>query len=662
MRQFSILLFSIFSLLLTVPAQGEHSPSEKTVPLYRQIKLNFSLSNPFASSVKNNAADEQYSIEQFLEITSYVQGSFSYDEKRILFSSSETGIFNAYSMSLPEVSLDTKPIPLTNSKDSAIFALSFFPNDDRMLFQKDAHGDELNHLYLREANGTIRDLTPVSQTRVEFHGWAHDLRSFFYTTNERDPRFMDLYEMDIETFQGKRIFQNDDGFVFGCVSPNKRYLALEKIVSTERIDMYLYDKETETLANLSGQTINIENQPQAFSLDSNALYYLTNEDHDFLYVKKLNLKSQESTTEYKENWDIISFAFSHQGSYQILKVHQEAKQTAKVYHSKNKALLELPKELKNNATTLSVSRSEKSMLLSVNNETSPNNFHFYDIEKKTSQQLTQAMGPNICQAALVPAQTIRYRSRDQLAIPALYYQPKKASKTNQVPALIWVHGGPGGQSMRSYNYLIQFLVNQGYAVLAVNNRGSSGYGKTFYRLADGKHGEVDLQDCLDAKNYLIDTGVVDPEKIGIIGNSYGGYMVLAALAFHPDEMAVGIDLFGVSNWIRTLESIPSWWEVQRAMMYEKIGHPVKDRSYLIGISPLFYAHQINKPLMVLQGANDPRVLQIESDEIVEAIQASNVPYRYLVFDDEGHGFTKDRNRLFAGKAILEFLNKYLLAK
>lgn len=207
--------------------------------------------------------------------------------------------------------------------------------------------------------------------------------------------------------------------------------------------------------------------------------------------------------------------------------------------------------------------------------------------------------------------------------------------------------------------LIQYLVNHGYAILCVNNRGSSGYGKSFFKSADHKHGEADLDDCIWAKQFLIATGDIDQDKIGILGGSYGGYMTLAALTFRPDEMAVGIDLFGVSNWIRTLKSIPSWWESYREAMYKKIGNPDTEVDYLESISPLFHANKIRKPLLVIQGANDPRVLKIESDQIIEAVNKTGVPNQYLVFEDEGHGFAKKQNLMKAAKVILEFLDEHL---
>jgi dipeptidyl aminopeptidase/acylaminoacyl peptidase len=246
-----------------------------------------------------------------------------------------------------------------------------------------------------------------------------------------------------------------------------------------------------------------------------------------------------------------------------------------------------------------------------------------------------------------------------MEIPGILYRPQGATADNRVPALVSVHGGPGGQSRHGYSAVTQYLVNHGYAVYRINNRGSSGYGKTFFHADDKQHGEADLGDVVASKQMLIETGWVDPERVGIIGGSYGGYMVLAAQAFEPDAFRVGVDIFGVANWLRTLQNIPPWWEAQREALYNELGDPAEDAERLERISPLFHAENIRSPLIVLQGANDPRVLQIESDEIVEAVRQNGVPVEYIVFPDEGHGFSNRANEIEGYRAILDFLDEHL---
>jgi dipeptidyl aminopeptidase/acylaminoacyl peptidase len=202
-------------------------------------------------------------------------------------------------------------------------------------------------------------------------------------------------------------------------------------------------------------------------------------------------------------------------------------------------------------------------------------------------------------------------------------------------------------------------VNHGYVVFDINNRGSSGYGKTFFSLDDRKHGEADLGDVVACRQMLIDTGYVDANKIGIIGGSYGGYMVLAALTLQPDAFKAGVDLFGISNWVRTLSNTPPWWASFREALFAEMGDPAADSVRLRRISPLFHAEKIKVPLMVLQGANDPRVLKVESDDIVAAAKKNGVPVEYVVFPDEGHGFVKKENEIKGYTAVLSFLDQYL---
>ncbi len=310
-------------------------------------------------------------------------------------------------------------------------------------------------------------------------------------------------------------------------------------------------------------------------------------------------------------------------------------------------------------SSVRVSRDETQLAFQLDSDLGPNNLYVYAFGAKAPVRLTDTMSKDIDPADLVDAEVVRFESFDGMEIPNIYYKPRQASPEAKVPALVWVHGGPGGQTRQQYSPYIQYLVNHGYAVLGINNRGSSGYGKTFSTADDRKHGREPLWDCVAAKAYLQSLPYVDASRIGIIGGSYGGYMVLAALAFRPEQFAVGVDIFGVSNWPRTLESIPKWWEAQRLALYQEIGDPVKDADFLKATSPLFHADEIRKPLIVVQGANDPRVIRSESDDIVAAVKKNGVPVEYVVFPDEGHGFTKKKNQIEGWSAILKFLDQHL---
>ena len=306
------------------------------------------------------------------------------------------------------------------------------------------------------------------------------------------------------------------------------------------------------------------------------------------------------------------------------------------------------------------SENEEILRISARSSKSPGEIYTYNLTNNELNKITSNLNSKINPSNLVEGNIIRYESFDGLKIPAIFYKPKNATKKEKVPALVWVHGGPGGQSRIGYRPLIQYLVNNGYAILAVNNRGSSGYGKTFYSLDDKNHGEDDLKDCAWGKYWLQKQEYIDTEKIGIIGGSYGGFMTMAAMTFMPEEFKVGVNIYGVTNWVRTLRSIPAYWESSRNQLYREMGDPYsKDSVRLYNISPLFHAKNIKNPIMVLQGANDPRVLQIESDEMVKAARDSGTYVEYVLFEDAGHGFAKKQQQIEGYSKILNFVDNKL---
>lgn len=609
-----------------------------------------------ASSVAAQKPVKQYTIEQFMNTIRISGSSFSADEKSILFSSNQSGIFNAYS-----VAVSGGPgSQLTKSTKESTYAVSYLGSDGRFLYTYDRGGNENSHIYLREVDGSERDLTPGEKTKASFVGWSQDRKSFYFTTNERDPRFFDLYEMPIDTLKATMIYKDETGLDFGDISYDKKFIAFQKNgVSQADSDVYLYDVATKEMKNITQHTGEVANSPQTFDPNSKFLYYLSDKGSEYQYIARYDLSMGKSEIVEKAPWDVTYTYFSRNGKYRVTAINEDARTRIKIYDHATGKPVPLPQLPNGVITGVNISPSEKLMAFYLNGDRSPSNLYVYNFATKKALKLTESLNPEINAGDLVDSQVIRYKSFDGLDIPSILYKPKNASAQAKAPALLLIHGGPGGQTRVGYNPLTQYLVNHGYVVLGVNNRGSSGYGKTFFAADDGKHGREPLWDCVEAKKYLATLGYVDQKKIGIIGGSYGGYMVLAALAFKPEEFAVGVDIFGVSNWVRTLQSIPPYWESFRKSLYREIGDPEKDLENLRAISPLFHTDKIVKPLIVLQGANDPRVIKPESDEIVANIKQRNGVVEYVLFDNEGHGFTKKANEIRAYKAILDFLDRYL---
>jgi len=597
---------------------------------------------------------KQYTIEQFMDNEAVGGGSFSTDKSKLLISSNRSGIYNMYTV--PTEGGDYTPI--TASDSSSIFAVSYFPNDDRMLYRADGNGDEIYHIYMRDFDGTTTELTPFDGAIASFYGWSRDGEKFAYGSNKRNPQFMDLYEMNIENFESTLIYQNDEGYDVSAISHDEKILALSKTVNTNDSDLFLYSLSdklmTKVNESLSG------NSAQDFSLDGASFFYTTDEGSEFSYLMKYDIATGTKEKVSERKWDIGSSYFTFNGKYMVTFINEDAKNVIEVTETISGDKLELPDFGDASITSVAFSRDETMMRLYAGGSNTPSNLFSYNIENKDLNKLTNVLNEEINGDDLVSAKVIRYKSFDGVEIPAIYYAPHQASVDNKVPALVWVHGGPGGQSRQNFNSLIQYIVNHGYAVLAVNNRGSSGYGKTFYQMDDLNHGEKDLQDCVEGKNWLAMQNEIDPDKIGIIGGSYGGYMTMAALTYTPEEFAVGVNLFGVTNWMRTLKSIPPWWESFKDALYKELGDPHSaDSTRLKRISPLFHTDKVTKPLIVLQGAQDPRVLQVESDEIVAGVRKNGVPVEYVLFEDEGHGFVKKENQIEAYSSILKFLDTYL---
>lgn len=598
----------------------------------------------------------QYSIEQFYANTRFSGGNFSDDETKLLINSDESGIFNLYEINLA----DNSKKQLTNSSVESFYGIDYVPGFAGLLYSADKGGNEISHIYLMEENGKTTDLTPGEQEKTGFSKWSEDNKSMFYTSNVRDPKFFDLYKMVIGEWKPILIYENKEGLNLGEISADEKTISVSKTITTSENELYLVNVETGAKTEISVPDQKGSYDISGFSKDNKYAFYVTDAGKEFAYLVSYDIQSGERKVLFETNWDVMYSYLSETEKYRVIAINEDGKNKLIVQETASGKEINFPEIADGDILGVNISDSEKLMRLSIGTSKAPNNIYLYNLETKELKKLTESLNKEINPEDLVSAEVVRYKSFDGLDIPAIYYKPLQASAEHKVPALVWVHGGPGGQSRTGYFSLIQYLVNHGYAVLAVNNRGSSGYGKTFYKMDDRNHGDKDLKDCIAGKNWLASQEYIDGERIGIIGGSYGGYMTMAAMTFTPDEFKVGVNIFGVTNWLRTLKSIPPYWESFKNALYAEMGDPnTEDSLRLYNISPLFHAQNVKRPIMVLQGANDPRVLQVESDEIVEAVKKNNVPVEYVVFPDEGHGFVKKENEIKGYGDILKFLDTHL---
>ena len=601
----------------------------------------------------NGCEKPSLSAQEFFDYTNFSLSGrhfgFNTSDDRFLVNHNKSGIFNAYEFDIQSQEF----FPLTSSDTKSFYGLSYFPSDNRVILQADNQGDELNHIFVKDGDEII-DLTDYKDTRAKFLGFSVDGTSFFIASNQRDSKTLDIYKYSSDDYSASMVYQNDSAYEVTAKSDGDRYFVLTNSIDNYSTQIVLYDQINDSELNITNN--NAENRFLTFM--GNTLLFSSNYNSNFEQLWSVNLKTNEQKKVFNASWDIVGANFyNHTNSLHVF-INEDA--STKLIILSAEDFSELPNNIlpAEGLKGFSKSRANDQYAFIYGSDTSPGDLFISNTSFDEASIVGRSFD-DLDEGMMVASEVIRFESFDGLEIPSILYKPKGTSASNPAPVMVYVHGGPGGQTRKGFNSQMQYMLHHGYGVLGVNNRGSSGYGKEFYHLDDKRHGEEDLQDIVASKAYLQSLPWVDDNKIGVMGGSYGGFMTLAALTFYPDVFNVGIDIFGVSNWVRTLKSIPPWWESFKVALYDEMGDPATDEARHRKISPLFHAENIIKPMLVIQGSNDPRVLQIESDEIVSQVRSNNVYVDYLVFPDEGHGFRKKTNRVNAADSIVDFLDKCL---
>jgi dipeptidyl aminopeptidase/acylaminoacyl peptidase len=539
----------------------------------------------------------------------------------------------------------------------------FWKEDSTLIFFRDFGGNENYHLFRINIDGTNeQNLTPFPDARVRM---ISDLEGISETDmlisiNERDKKVFDVYRINIATGELKMIEQNPGSFTRWVVDHDGK---LRAAASEDGVNTSLYFREDEKQPFQKVLTTNFKDsiRPLFFTFDNKQLYVVSNRNRDKSVLTTFDPKTKREGKVLFEHPDVdIWFATYSKKRKVLSSVHYVT--TKYQIDFLDPVLGEHYKSITSQLPgyevyTTSLNKEEDKFIVRATTDRTRGAFYLYDSE---SQKLTMLdeLSPWINSEEMAPMKPITYKSRDGLTINGYLTLPINTEAKN-LPVVVNPHGGPWTRDMWGFNSEIQFLANRGYAVLQMDYRGSTGYGKKFWMASFKQWGKAMQDDITDGVQYLIDQGIANPDQVCIYGASYGGYAALAGLTFTPDLYACGVSYVGVSNIFTLLETIPPYWESGRQMLYEQIGDPEKDYELLKAASPLFHVDKIKAPLLVAQGAQDPRVKQAESDQIVEALKERGIDVPYLLKENEGHGFRNEENRFEFYQWLEKFLGQHL---
>ncbi len=540
----------------------------------------------------------------------------------------------------------------------------FWLNNFQLAFFKDNNGDENAHFHVVHIiNREVKDLTPFENVKVELVDELEDNENeVLIMMNKRNAELFDVYNLKTDTGEIK-LMEENPGNITGWITDHDGNIKIA--ITTDGVNTSLLYRSDHTLPFKTILTTNFKESvsPLFFDFDNKQFYALSNLKRDKIAIVKFDPETAMETEILFEHpeVDADSMGFSKKRKVITVGVFTTWKQEFKFFdtltENRYKRLEELIKE---DAEIFIVAKNKEENIFIIRtiSDISLGNYYLFDEQQDIVKHLAN-VSPWLKSDELCEMQPIQYQSSDGLTIHGYLTLPKN-KKPENLPVIVNPHGGPWVRDTWRFNPEVQFLANRGFAVLQMNYRGSTGYGKKFMEAGFKQWGKKMQDDISDGVKYLISEGIADKSRVGIYGASYGGYATLAGLAFSPDLYACGVDYVGVSNLFSFMETIPPYWKPYLEMMYEMVGHPEKDKELLASSTPLFHIDKIKAPLFVAQGAMDPRVKKSESDQIVNALREKNIDVEYMVKDNEGHGFSNEENRFEFYTAMEKFMEEHLL--
>ncbi|MCD4773485.1 MAG: S9 family peptidase [Bacteroidales bacterium] len=610
------------------------------------------------SFVNKANAQEKIQLENFFQNPEKTAYQISPDGKYYSFLAPYEDRLNVFIQKIGK----TKAVRLTKETDRDITAY-FWANNKRILFLKDTGGDENFQLYGVDVNGkNLKCLTCFDKVRTQI---IDDLRDhpneIIIGLNKRNPQVFDPYRLNIKTGEMEMIAENP-GNIQGWMTDHAGQLRIAYAI-VDGVNTQILYRETEQDEFKAVLTTSFKESVglQFFTFDNKNVYATSNLGRDKTAAVIFDIANGKEIEVLYENpdYDVSRLSYSRKNKKLWSAYYTSWKSERKYFDKEFKGLLKrLEKELGDYEIGISdYSKNEDKFIIRTHSDKSLGSYYLYD---KTKDILTKIhdVCPWIKEEDMASMKPVKYTARDGMEINGYLTLPKGVDPKN-LPVVINPHGGPWYRDSWGFNPEIQFLANRGYAVLQMNFRGSTGYGKKFWE-ASFKEWGLDMQnDITDGVYWLIQQGIANPDKIAIYGGSYGGYAVLQGLVVTPTLYAAGVDYVGVSNMFSFLKTIPPYWKPLLDMMYEMVGNPETDSIQFVATSPALNADKIIAPLFVAQGANDPRVNIDESDQIVNALKKRGVAVEYMVKDNEGHGFHNEENRFDFYRAMEKFLDKHL---
>ncbi len=592
-----------------------------------------------------------YTIKDFLEVKSAYGASFSPDGKRVAYlTNSSLGTSQIFLVPV-EGGVSEQ---LTDFKDPISF-VQFSPTKELLIFGKADGGNEKTQLYSLDLDSRkVTNITMTPNARYNFGGWSPDGTRICFASNERNAEDFDIYVMDVDTLEKHCISKLGGWCVAEGFSSLGKYLTIRRKYSSFNTDLYLYNFETQDIELLTAHEGNAYYNWALWLPDESAFFFVQDQEREFIGLASYSIAEKKAEYILTPDWNIGRVTLDKNGKNIAVSVNKNGYEQVTLYDPKTfkQRQYRLPA---GNIFMARFSENGSRMSFNLGDSRHTSDIWILNLGNGESHQLTHSH-QSVQPEELVEPELVHFTSFDGLSVPAFVYKPKRIKQGVKVPVLINIHGGPEGQHRPVYFPFTQYLVHMGFMVVAPNVRGSYGYGKTYMALDDVEKRLDSVKDIIALHKHIVSMPDIDTTKIALYGASYGGFMVLACMTLYPKLWAAAIDIVGIVNFVTFLENTAPYRRELREAEYASLQN---NRKLLEKISPIHSIEKIEAPLLLIHGANDPRVPFSEAEQVVAKLKKVGRHVDLLVYPDEGHGIAKLQNRIDAYTKIVDFLDKEL---